>query len=453
MDEFDIAILGAGIAGISAATRAAELGAKVCLIEKDKLGGRCFNNGLYPTRRMMAQMAGNGINLRVEAESNREEILRLFEDTKQFSQTIAEKWESTLKANGVHIEFGEAVASGPNEVRILGVDGEKSIKAKNIIFAMGSRIKPPSTIPFDGERIISRDDIFKIGKVPTSVLIVGGGGDGCELACLYNSLGSKTFVCEEGPRLLENQDPDIMDVMEKAMKVRKIKVLLNKKIISIFKDADAIDISLDGGVKFSVQTIVMISGRMARAERLNAEQFGIRMGERQQILVDEKMKTTSKGVYAIGSVTGRKSFDGLSEEEGRVAAENALGKNKSLNVDWIPQVIYSDPEIATVGCFAHDAHHKGFRGVEGRCDLQSLDHSILGGEGRGFFKIIADKSSKKIIGGQIVCKQASEFIPLILLAIKKGLTVNSLARLACGVSTQFQGIQQAAKACARAMKA
>lgn len=453
MDEFDVAILGAGIAGISAATRASELGAKVCLVEKDRLGGRCFNNGLYPTRRMMAQMADNGINMQVGAENNGEEISRLFEDTRQFSQTISEKWESTLKASGVHIEFGEAVASGPNEVRIMGSGGEKSIQAKNIIFAMGSSIKPPPTIPFDGERIISRDAIFKIGKIPTSVLIIGGGGNGCEPACLYNSLGSKTFMCEEGPRLLENQDPDITDVMERAMKARKVKVLLNKKIISIFKDANAIDISLDGGVKFSVQTIVVTSGRVARTEGLNAEQFGIRMGERQQILVDEKMKTTAKGVYAIGSVTGRKSFDGLSEEEGRVAAENALGKDKSLNIDWIPQVIYTDPEIATVGCFARDAHHKGFRGVEGRCDLQSLDHSMLRGGERGFFKVVADKSSKKIIGGQIVCKHASEFIPLILLAIKKGLTANSLARLSCGVSTQFQGIQQAAKACVRAMKA
>lgn len=453
MDEFDVAILGAGVSGLSAATRALELGAKVCLIEKDKLGGRCFNKGLYPYRRMMVQMAGNGINRQEQAGSDLEEISRLFDDARQFSQSIAEKWESTLQGRGVHIEYGEGVASGPHEVKILRPEGEKSIRAKNIIFALGSRITPPPTIPFDGERIISRDDIFTIGKVPASVLILGGGGEGSELAMLYNRLGSKTFLCEEGPRLLENQDPDIADAMEREMKARKVKVLLNKKVISIFKDDTTIDISLDGGVKFSVQTIVLTSGRMARTQDFNAEQFGIRMGERQQILVDEKQATTAKGMYAVGSVTGRKSFDGLSEEEGRVAAENAMGKDKSVNTDWIPQVIYTDPEIATVGCFARDAHHKGFRGVEGRCDLESLDHSILNGEGHGFFKITADKSSKKVIGGQIVCKRASEFIPLILLAIKKGLTVNSLARLSSGESAQFQGIQQAAMACMRAMRA
>jgi dihydrolipoamide dehydrogenase len=444
MDEFDIAILGAGVSGVSAALRASELGAKVCLIEKGEVGGRCFHEGLYPARRMMAQMADNGIRMQAGAENNLEEISMLFEDAQQFSQAIGKKWVSTLKKKGVRIEFGEAVASGPNEVTIFGADEEKLIRAKNIIFALGSRIVPPPTIPFD-------EDIFKTGKVPASVLILGGGDAGCELALLYNRLGSKTFLCAESTRLLEDHDPDVMDAIEREMKSHKVKVLLNKKVISIFKDTSAIDVSLEGGVKFSVQTIVLTSGRIAQTEGMNAEKFGIRMGERQQILVNEKMETTAKGVYAIGSVTGRESFDGLSEEEGRVAVENALGKDKSLNTDWIPKVIYTDPEIATVGCFSQEAHHKGFRGVEGRCDVESLDSSMLRGDRRGFFKIVADKSSKKIIGGQIVCDRASEFIPLILLAIKKGLTVNSLARLTCGVSTQFQGIQQAAKACLRAM--
>lgn len=453
MDEFDIAILGAGISGVSAATRAAELGAKVCLIEKGEIGGRCFHKGLYPIRRMMAQMSRNGINMQLEAENRLIEISRLFEDAQQFSRTIAGNRETALKEKGVRIEFGEGVPSGPNEIRIIRSGEEKIIRAKKIIFALGSSIQPPPTIPFDGERIISRDDIFETGKVPASVLILGGGGTGCELALLYNKLGSKTFLCEEGPRLLENHDPDVTDAVEREMKSHKVKVLLNKKIVSIFKDAGSIDVSLEGGVKFSVATIVLTSGRMARTEGMNAQEFGIRMGEKQQILVNEKMETTTQGMYAVGSVTGRKSFDGLSEEEGRVAAENALGKDKNLNTDWIPQVIYVEPEIATVGCFARDAHHKGFRGVEGRCDIESLDHALLEGKEHGFIKIVADKSSKKIIGGQIFCARASEIIPLILLAIKKGMTVNSLARLSSGVSTQFQGIEQAAKACLRAMNA
>ncbi len=459
MDEFDIVILGAGVSGISAAKRAAELNAKVCLIEKRlPLGGRCFHKGLYPYLYMRNQLNKNGLTRRLqglegeEAGEKTNAISGLFEETRNFSQTVAEKWGSALRQKGVHIETGEGVLVGANAIRVEGVDGEKIIKAQKIILATGSKIEAPATIPFDGERIISADDVFVIGKVPGSVLILGGGDDGCELATLYNKLGSKTFLCDEAPRLLPEQDPNIMEAMEGEMKRQKIKLLLNKKVISIFKDTHAIDISLDGGVKFSVQTIILTGNRKAQAEGLDAGNLGLRLGEKGQVLVNEKQETTLNGVYAVGSMTGRDGFHGLSEEEGKVAAESAFGKKARLNADWIPRIVYTDLEIATVGCYADNAHHKGFRAAEGRCNNDQLDHSLIGAEAPGFIKIVADKSSRKVIGGQIVSRQASEIIPLILLAIKKGLTVNSLASLSCGISTQMSGVREAARACVDALR-
>lgn len=453
MNEFDIAILGAGISGISAAKRAAELNAKVCLIENHTLGGRCFHKGLYPYRHMMSQLEKNGINRRIqdlkedEAEKYRNYSSELFEETRKFSQSVTEKWKKALTEKGVHIETGEGQLVGANEIRVQGADEEKIIKAQKIVLATGSCFEAPTTIPFDEERIISADDVFAIGKVPDSVLILGGDGAGCELAFLYNKLGSKTFLCAEAPRLLPEQDPDIMEAMEGEMKGQKVKLLLNKKVISIFKDTDVIDISLDGGVKFSVQAIVLTTHKKPRAEEMDAGTLGLRLGESGQILVDEKQETTLSGVYAVGSVTGREGFHGLSAEEGKVAAENALGKKARLNKDWIPRIVYANLEIATVGCYADNAHHKGFRAVEGRCNTDQLDHFLIAADAPGFIKIVADKSSKNVIGGQIVSRQASEIIPLILLAIKKGLTVNSLANLSCGVSTQLLGVREAARAC------
>jgi len=339
-----------------------------------------------------------------------------------------------------------------NAIQVRGANEEKVIKAQKIILATGSRIEAPATIPFDLERITSADTVFEIGKVPASVLILGGAGAGCELAALYNKLGSKTFLCDEAPRLLPDLDSDLMEAVEGEIKRQKIKLLPNKKVISIFKDRDAIDISLDGGVKFSVQTIVLTGNRKARIEGVMAEKTGMRLGEKGQILVDEKQETTLNGVYAAGSVTGRDGFHGLSEEEGKVAAENALGGKARLNKDWIPRIVYAGLEIATVGCCAADAHQKGFRAVEGRCDGDQLDFSLILNDAAGFVKIVADKSSRNVIGGQIVSKNASEFIPLILLAIKKGLQVNSLANLSCGVTTQILGIREAARACVEALR-
>ncbi|GJL78138.1 MAG: dihydrolipoyl dehydrogenase [Nitrospinaceae bacterium] len=454
MDEFEIAILGAGISGISAAQRAAESGARVCLIEKDRIGGRCVHQGLFPYMRMMNQIVinGSGASQREAGGRGREEISKLFEDTIQFSQEISKKREAALKESGVHIETGEGTLIGPNEIRILGPMEEKVVKAQKIIVATGSDMEAPATMPFDGERIISCDEVFKVGKAPDSVLILGGGGAGCELASLYNRLGSKTFLSDEASRLLQDQDTDIIEAAEGGMKKQKVKMLLNKKVVSIFKDESAIDISLDGGVKFAVQTMVLMSGRKARTQNLGADAIGVRIGEKRQILVDEKQETTVNGVYAVGSVTGRASFHGLSEEEGRVAVENALGKKASLNKDWIPRIVYTHPEIATVGCHAQDAHHKGFRAVEGICTNNQLEPSLIRAGDAGLFKIVADKTSRKIIGGQIVSSRASEFIPLILLSIKRGLPVSSLARLSCGISTPLQGIREAARACVQALR-
>jgi len=458
MVEFDIAIIGAGISGISAAKRAAELNAKVCLIENHTIGGRCFHKGLYPYRHMMSQLERNGFNRRLqslegkETENKTDDFSELFEETRKFAQSVTEKWESTLKAKGVHIEIGEGLLVGANEIRVQGADEEKIIKAQNIILATGSSIEAPATIPFDEERIISADEVFAIGKVPRSVLVLGGDGGGCELAALYNKLGSKTFLCDEAPRLLPEQDPDVIEAIEGEMKRQKIKLLLNKKVISIFKDTDAIDISLDGGVKFSVQTIILNTGRKPRVEGLDIETLGLRLGEKGQVLVNEKQETTLSGVYAVGSATGRRGFHGLSEEEGKVAAENALGKKAHLNKDWIPRIVYTSLEIATVGCYAGTAHHKGFRAVEGRCNDDQLDYSLIRADASGFIKIVADKSSKSVIGGQVVSRHASEIIPLILLAIKKGLPVNSLASLSCGVSTQLSGVREAARACVEALR-
>ena len=154
---------------------------------------------------------------------------------------------------------------------------------------------------------------------------------------------------------------------------------------------------------------------------------------------------------AAGSVTGSSS-SGLSEEQGRVAADNALGKSKTLNSDWVPHIVYTEPEIAAVGCTALEAHHKGFRAVEGRCDALQLGHSLIQDESAGWFKVVADKPSKRVIGAQIVSPSASEIIPLVLLAMRKGLTVGALAALPCGLSTESRGIREAAKACEKALQ-
>ena len=199
--------------------------------------------------------------------------------------------------------------------------------------------------------------------------------------------------------------------------------MLGKKISSYFKNNELLDITLAEGVKFQTEKIILNLDRQGNSENLECNTLGVRVGDNKEILVNDKLETSVPDIFAVGSITGRRSRPGISEEEGKIAADNAMGKNKSINYDWIPFVFFTKPEIASVGCFAEQAHYKGFRGVEGCANSKYLDFSFLGEIKEGFFKIVADARSGVVIGGQFVSPNASQLISLIVLAIKKGMKV------------------------------
>jgi pyruvate/2-oxoglutarate dehydrogenase complex dihydrolipoamide dehydrogenase (E3) component len=281
---------------------------------------------------------------------------------------------------------------------------------------------------------------------------MGGDENGCELAYFYQALGSKVFLGNYGSRLIGELDPDIVEIVEKSLKKFKVKLLLGKKILSYFKNNKLLDITLDGGIKFQVEKIIQNLERQGNSFELGCDLQGIRLGGNKEILVNEKLETSTKNIYAVGSITGRLSRPGISIEEGRIAAGNAMDKNKSMNSDWVPKIIFIEPEIACVGCFAQEAHHKGFRGIEGKVMLKDLDFSIINNNFDGFFKIVADARSGVVIGGQISSPNASQLILLVLMAIKKGLKVGALSFLASDKSNEIEGIKEAARLCIKALK-
>lgn len=448
MDGFDIAVIGAGPAGVAAALRGAEQGAGVCLIEQDRIGGSCIRKGLYPFKAAMTLLK------ETVSTNGAVDVAKLFQSVAETGESVAQNWRSKLDDRGVEIRLGRASLVSPTLVQVESADGESSeVRAKKIILATGSNPLPLPTMPFEGDAIISVDDVFRADKLPETVLILGAGANGCELATLFNRLGSKVFLSDQPARLLTGQDPDVIDAIEASLKKQKIKLLLNRKLVSYYKNNDLFDITLEGGVKFQVAKIIVNLSRQGNTSGLDCERLGLRLGERKEVFVNEILETSTSGIFAAGSVTGQMSSAGVSAEEGRLAAGNALGKRKELNPDWVPFIVYTDPEIATVGCFAAEAHHKGFHAVEGRCDAGSLDYALIRGEAGGFFKVAADKRSGVLIGAQVVSHRASELISLVLLAMKKGMKVGALASLAGDGSAENQGIREAARACSQALKA
>ena len=449
METFDVIVLGAGSAGVSAALRASDQGAQVCIIEQEKIGGSCMHKGLYPLKFGLGLLRNNESNFNVNGRIDSE---KLFHKITGSMQLLSELWEQRLTEAGVTIKIGSGLPLSSDLVQVRSNDKAFDIATKKIIIATGSSPVSLPTLPFEGDIIVPTDDVFKNHSIPDRVFIMGAGGYGCELSSFYQMLGSKVFLSSDHSRLFPDQDPEILNNLERSLKSLKVKLLLGKKISSYFKNNELLDITLAEGIKFQTEKIILNLDRQGNSENLECDTLGVRVGDNKEILVNDKLETSVPDIFAVGSITGRRSRSGISEEEGKIAADNAMGKNKSINYDWIPFVFFTKPEIASVGCFAEQAHYKGFRGVEGCTKSENLDFSFLGEVKEGFFKIVADARSGVVIGGQFVSPNASQLISLIVLAIKKGMKVGALLSLANGKSEEIEGIREAARLCSKAIK-
>ena len=449
METFDVIVLGAGSAGVSAALRASDQGAQVCIIEQEKIGGSCIHKGLYPLKLGLSLLSNNESNLNVNGLIDSK---KLFHKITGSMHLLSKLWEQRLAEAGVTIKIGSGLPLSSDLVQVRSNDKTFDIATKKIIIATGSSPVSLPTLPFEGDIIVPTDDVFKNHSIPDRVFIMGAGGYGCELSSFYQMLGSKVFLSSDHSRLFPDQDPEIINNLERSLKSLKVKLLLGKKISSYFKNNKLLDITLAEGVKFQTEKIILNLDRQGNSENLECNTLGVRVGDNKEILVNDKLETSVPDIFAVGSITGRRSRPGISEEEGKIAADNAMGKNKSINYDWVPFIFFTKPEIASVGCFAEQAHYKGFRGVEGSTKSENLDFSFLGEVKEGFFKIVADARSGVVIGGQFVSPNASQLISLVVLAIKKGMKVGALVSLANGKSEEIEGIREAARLCSKAIK-
>ncbi len=370
---------------------------------------------------------------------------------REISESFSQNWKMVLENKNIDLIQGTGKSVTSNSILVETAGGEESVFASKVIIATGSVNKEISALPFDGKRLVSGDSLLDFDDLPRQILIVGGQAQGCELATLLSRIGCKVFICDSGERLVNGQNEDLTGFMEQEMRRQKIKLLLNKRVLSIYKKSDNINVSLEGGVQFPTEIIFLTQERKPCSQIV--ADSGVRLGEYGEILIDETLQTSQEGVYAIGSVTRCQRNPRLSEEEARVAVMNAIGNNKRLHQYRTPFVVYSYPEVASVGCSADDAHHKGFGpGVEGVHWLDALNPGYSSDKPRGLLKLVAERSTRKIIGCQIVAPDASDWITFAALAIKKGLTLKDLAQLSSDSEGISRAFQEAAKAVLGSLK-
>lgn len=448
----NVAIIGAGPGGYVASIKAAQLGARVTVIEETAVGGTCINWGCIPTKSFIAstellskarKLDEFGIELNGTITPNLLKILKR-KDTVVNTQikgikNLFNRWNITLKEG-----HGKLLSS--KEVEVLSNDGTREIiTADKIIIATGSRPAQIPAYPFDGKRIISSNDALKLTHIPKSLLIIGAGIIGCEFACIYNAFGSAVTLVEMLPRIIAEEDSEISKLLERELKKKKIKIHTNTKIKKIESQHNGVRVLSHDGQEITTEKILVAVGRQCNSKGLGLEQVGIHQGMNDEILVNDEMETNIPGIYAIGDVTGGYLLAHVASREGLTAAKNVMGMNEKIDYTGVPSAIFTSPEIASVGIKEFQALEKGIKVKKGSFQFRSLGKSHVIGEIMGFIKILSDERSDKIVGMHIIGPHASDLIHEGALAIRKGLKTRDIAETIHAHPTLSEGLMEAAE--------
>ncbi len=427
---YDIAIIGSGPGGYVAAIKAAQLGKSVALIEKGHLGGVCLNVGCIPTKTLLSNTA---VLRQIKHASSfgidTGPISIHYDKMKQRKDSVVSKirsgLEGLIKSNKITIYRGSAQFESPRELKITGQDN-LYLHADQMIIATGSIPLDVPAFPCDHSRILNSTSILELTELPKSLAIVGGGYIGCEFASLFVELGVQVTILEALPTILAAQGPTVSSFMTKAFTSRGVNIRTNVSVQSIDNQNTHVQITLAGGEILQADLALVAVGRKVYTEGLMLEKAGLLTGPRGVIEVNEKMETAVPGIYAIGDVTGKWMLAHVASHQGVVAGSNAAGHLKKIHYESVPAVVFTSPEIATVGLTLEQAQAAGYNATQGTFPFQALGKAQAAMETEGFVQIISDKKTGQILGAIVIGHEASNLIGEMGLAIQNELTLESI---------------------------
>ena len=428
--KYDVAVIGSGPGGYVAAIRAAQLGKSVALIEKDLIGGCCLNVGCIPTKTLLSSAAVyHQVKRASDFGISTGPISFHYDQMKQRKDQVISKMRSSLegliRSNQITIFRGTAQFESVKTLKIKGTD-PLFLEAEKIIIATGSTPFDVKAFPCDHQRILNSTSILELNEAPQSLAIIGGGYIGCEFASLFIELGTKVTLIEALPSLLSAQGKQISDFMTKALKAKGVEVLTQVKVESIQNQGSSTQISLEGGKKIDAEYSLVAVGRKIYTEGLCLEKAGLQTKQRGEIETDDSMQTSVRGIYAIGDVTGKWMLAHVASHQAIVAAEHAAGLNAKMHYEAVPAVIFTSPEVATVGMSVEAAKEKGLDVRSGSFPYQALGKAQAAKETEGFTQIVSDAKTHQILGATVIGYDASNLIAEMALAIQNELTLDSV---------------------------
>lgn len=453
--ETTVAVIGGGPGGYVAAIRAAQLGGKVTLIEKNKLGGTCLNVGCIPTKALLhaaeaiseaKEAAAYGINVEVKSVDWDKVQAKKSAITNQLVSGVT----GLMKANKIKVVEGTASFASKDTLTVVKKDGTKeNMTFDKIIIAAGSiPAVPPIPGVKENANCVDSTGALSFEAIPKSLLVIGGGVIGIELATAYSKFGTEVTVVEAAPKLLPMMDGELTAQMRKIMEGRGVKIMTEAKVQSVEAAAVGAKVQVEVGGKvqaFEAEKVLVAVGRRTDTEGLNLDAVGI-ANDRGRITVNDKMETNVPNVYAIGDCLGKVMLAHVASAQGEVAAENALGEDAVYNGATNPSCVYTDPEFAGVGLTEEKAKELGIAYTVGKFPLMANGKSLIMNGGVGSMKFILGKEYKEVLGVHILGPRATDLIGECALAIGMEATVEDIIATIHAHPTVTEAVREAALA-------
>lgn len=445
---YDITIIGAGPGGYVAAIRAAQLGAKVALVERDSLGGVCLNRGCIPTKAIIAcadalhavksagefGVTGLGGNPSID-------MMAVHARKDAIVAKLRSGIESLIKAAGVELVRGTAAFKGK---KILEVDGQR-VDTKNIIIATGSSWMELPNLKVDEKLIVTSDEALDWTEVPKSLLILGGGVIGCEFACAMNLFGSRVTIIEAMPSILPSVEQSVSRLLARSMKARGIEMMTSTTIERAQAKDDAVAAHLSDGKEMVADRLLISIGRRPYSIGLGLEASGVDVDPRGAVKIDARMKTSADGVFAIGDVTGGQMLAHVASAHGVYAAEVITGHaDGGFDRRAVPSPIFTSPEISSVGLTSEELKKRGTPFKTGRFPYAASGKALCDGDAEGQAIVHADAKDGKVLGVHIYGVGATMIIAEAALAIELGATVPDIERTIHSHPTLSETLAEAA---------
>ncbi len=451
-----IALLGAGPGGYVAAIRAAQLGARVTVVENQALGGVCLNWGCIPSKALLAVVElgekakkANDLGLTLSGQVGYD-VARMVARKQKVVDTLVKGIATLFKTWGIEHVAGTGQLLDERTLRVVRGDGsETRVSADALVVATGSSWPNLPLFPVDGRDIITSKEALDMTAIPARLLIIGGGVEGCEFAALYSGLGTQVTMVELLPRILPLEDEEISGVMLRELKKRTVSVCTGTTVEKLDRQGGSLTATLKDGATLTADQVLVSVGRGLNSKGIGLERAGVQVGKRGEILVNSRMETNVPGIYAIGDVVGKAMLAHVASAQGKVAVSNILGHGREINYDVVPAGIFTLPEIGRVGLTEDQARERaqaaGSDIKVGRFRHMALGKAQATGETTGLFKVIAEAKTDRLLGVHIVGSHAADLIHEAAFALHMGATAAQLADMIHAHPTLSEGLMEAAE--------